>query len=77
MVEAVGLDIAEVRTPHGNIRFQSSDEMVATEVGATLLAQRLEIEVLKGIRRDSRRDLAPFGANGLLDRRSAKRALVR
>lgn len=58
--EAAGLRVTATRTRLGTARFDSIDEMVATEVESTPLAARISEETYRRILEDSREALAQF-----------------
>jgi SAM-dependent methyltransferase len=55
-----GLDVADVRTRLGTARFESIDDLVATEVEGSPLVERISREVYQRIREDARAALARF-----------------
>jgi SAM-dependent methyltransferase len=58
--EAGGLEVLDVRTHTGTARFGSPDELVATEVNGSPLAERISAEVYERIRVDTAVALAEF-----------------
>lgn len=64
LLEAAGLEVAEIRTLTENARFDSIDELVATEVESTPLAERISEQVYARILADSREALRAFVTGG-------------
>jgi SAM-dependent methyltransferase len=60
LLDRAGLHVADVRTRTGTVRFDSVDELVGIEIGATPLADRINDEVYGRILADSREALARF-----------------
>ena len=64
LFEAAGLRITATSTRVGTARFDSSDELVSTEVEASPLIDRISEEVYRKILEVSRAALAPFTVDG-------------
>jgi ubiquinone/menaquinone biosynthesis C-methylase UbiE len=60
LVESAGLEVTGTRTHVGTARFGSVDALVATEIEASPLIDRITPEVYAGIRDGARDVLAPF-----------------
>lgn len=60
LLESAGLRVMEARTRIGTARFESADDLVATEVESTPLAERISEDVYARIRADARDVLRPF-----------------
>jgi SAM-dependent methyltransferase len=60
LLDRAGLRVAGVRTRTGTVRFDSVDEFVGIEIGATPLADRIDGDVYGRILADSREALARF-----------------
>jgi SAM-dependent methyltransferase len=67
-IAAAGLEVIHARTHAGTARFGSADELVATDVKGSPLAERISAETYERIRAGARAVLAPFTApDGRLD----------
>lgn len=60
LVASAGLDVVETRTRLGTARFDSVDDLVATEVEGSPLRDRINDEEYRRIRDDARAVLRPF-----------------
>ncbi|MBW3621435.1 MAG: methyltransferase domain-containing protein [Actinobacteria bacterium] len=60
---AAGLEVVATTTRLGAMRYDSVDDFVTTEVGATPLAGRLDEATYAAIREDSREALRPFAGD--------------
>jgi SAM-dependent methyltransferase len=67
-IASAGLEVIDARTHAGTARFGSADDLVATEVEGSPLADRIDEETYERIRAGAREVLAPFTApDGRLD----------
>ncbi|MGH8826766.1 MAG: class I SAM-dependent methyltransferase, partial [Jiangellaceae bacterium] len=60
LVESVGLEVVDSRTRLGTARFDSADQLVATEVEGSPLIERITHETYRQIRAESREVLTAF-----------------